>query len=75
MILINAIITWRSSTSPIAGAPQIFHKNFFFSLPGEVFLIKKKKKVFMKNLPGTSNTISLDPIAFIIIRKWVKDKI
>jgi hypothetical protein len=30
-------------------------KNFFFSLPGEFFLIKKKKKVFMKNLPGASN--------------------
>jgi hypothetical protein len=26
----------------IAGARQIFHKNFFFSLPGEVFLINIK---------------------------------
>jgi hypothetical protein len=29
-------------------------KFFFFSLPGEVFLIKEKK-VFMKNLPGDCN--------------------
>jgi hypothetical protein len=40
----------------IAGARQIFHKNFFFfSLPGEVFLRKKEEKVFMKNLRGVSN--------------------
>jgi hypothetical protein len=31
----------------IAGAGQIFHKNFFFSLPGEVFLRKKEKKKFL----------------------------
>jgi hypothetical protein len=39
----------------IAIARQIFQNKVFFSLPGEVFLIKKKKKVFMKNLPGASN--------------------
>jgi hypothetical protein len=32
---------------------------FFFSLPGEVFRIKKKKKVFTKNLPGASNTLDM----------------
>jgi hypothetical protein len=38
-------------------ARQIFqNKSFFFSLPGEVFLIKKRKKVSMKNLPGASNS-------------------
>jgi hypothetical protein len=35
--------------------PGKFFKIKFFSLPGEVFLIKKKKKVFMKNLRGASN--------------------
>jgi hypothetical protein len=41
----------------IANARQIFQNKVFFSLPGEVFLIKKKKKkVFMKNLPGASNS-------------------
>jgi hypothetical protein len=40
----------------IAGARQIFRKNFFFfPLPGKFSLEKKKKKVFMKNLPGVSN--------------------
>jgi hypothetical protein len=36
----------------IAGARQIFHKNFFFSLPGEVFLKKKKKKSFYEKFAG-----------------------
>jgi hypothetical protein len=43
----------------ILQSPRKFFKmKFFFSLPGEVFLVKKKKKVFMKNLPGASNTFS-----------------
>jgi hypothetical protein len=46
----------RNWVTDIAGAPQIFHKNFFFfSLPGKFSLEKKRKKVFMKNLPGVSN--------------------
>jgi hypothetical protein len=56
--------SWKFFEVRIAGARQIFHKLFFFSLPGEVFLIKKKKKVFMKNLPGTSNSRQ---IAFFVI--------
>jgi hypothetical protein len=44
----------KLSSPVIAIARQIF-QNKVFSLPGEVFLIKKKKKVFMKNLPGASN--------------------
>jgi hypothetical protein len=37
--------------SDIAIARQIFqNKVCFFSLFGEVFLVKRKKKVFMKNL-------------------------
>jgi hypothetical protein len=39
---------------------KFFKIKFFFSLPGEDFLIKKKKKVFMKNLPGASNIILKD---------------
>jgi hypothetical protein len=35
----------------IAIARQIFQNKVFFSLPGEVFLVKKKKKI-MKNLRG-----------------------
>jgi hypothetical protein len=37
----------------IAIAPQIFQiKVFFFSLPGEVFLVKKKKKSFYEKFAG-----------------------
>jgi hypothetical protein len=32
----------------IAIARQIFQNKVFFSLPGEVFLIKKKKKIYEK---------------------------
>jgi hypothetical protein len=52
-----ALIFFFSYDDCIAIARQIFQNKVFFSLPGEVFLIKKKKKVFMKNLPGASNII------------------
>jgi hypothetical protein len=42
----------------IAGARQIFHKNFFFFTSWGSFPCKKEKKVFMKNLPGASNRIN-----------------
>jgi hypothetical protein len=32
--------------------PGKFFKKFFFSLPGEVFLIKKKKKFFYEKFAG-----------------------
>jgi hypothetical protein len=38
----------------IAIAPQIFQKVFFFTSWGS-FPFQKRKKVFMKNLPGASN--------------------
>jgi hypothetical protein len=41
----------RTINTIIAGARQIFHKNFFFSLPGEVFL-KKKEKSFHEKFAG-----------------------
>jgi hypothetical protein len=40
------------TASGIANARQNLQNKVFFSFPGEVFLIKKKKKVFMKNLPS-----------------------
>jgi hypothetical protein len=36
----------------IAIARQIFQNKIFFSLPGEVFLIKKKKKSFFEKFAG-----------------------
>jgi hypothetical protein len=36
----------------IAIARQIFQNKVFFSLPGEVFLIKKKKKSFYEKFAG-----------------------
>jgi hypothetical protein len=41
----------------IANARQIFQNKVFFSLPGEVFLIKKKKKVFSEKFAGRQQYI------------------
>jgi hypothetical protein len=37
----------------IAGAPQIFHKNFFVSLPGKFSLEKKNEKSFYEKFAGS----------------------
>jgi hypothetical protein len=42
----------------IAIARQIFQNKVFFFTSWGSFPCKKKKKVFMKNLPGASNTTS-----------------
>jgi hypothetical protein len=42
----------------IANARQIFQNKVFFSLPGEVFLIKKKKKVFSEKFAGRQQYVN-----------------
>jgi hypothetical protein len=56
-MLITVMVDDYEISKVILQSPGKFFKiNFLFSLPGEVFLVKRKKKVFMKNLPGASNT-------------------
>jgi hypothetical protein len=47
----------------IAGARQIFHKNFFFSsFYKETSLGSEKKNIILKNLPGDCNINIVRPI-------------
>jgi hypothetical protein len=58
-------IKWLHLVSSIAGCYHFFQNRVFFSLAGEVFLIKRTKKVFfLKNLKITSNIMSLN-ISFL----------
>jgi hypothetical protein len=46
----------------IAIARQIFQNKVFFSLPGEVFLIKKRKKSFYEKFAGRQQYIQCEPV-------------
>jgi hypothetical protein len=49
---LHSLTSIKSGLRDIANARQIFQNKVFFSLPGEVFLIKKKKKVFSEKFAG-----------------------
>jgi hypothetical protein len=50
----------------IAGARQIFHKNFFFLFTRKTSPGSEKKNFILKNLPGDCNTRFIKKILLLV---------